>query len=77
MSKKRAATQDADPATSEGIFVFATTPDVNTGDRVRVRGTITEFTSTTTGQPPSTLTEVGGAPTVTICSTGNPLPPRP
>jgi len=37
---------DADPLTSEGIFVFdGSTPglDVNAGDRVRVRGLVSEF----------------------------------
>ena len=37
--------RDADPATSEGIFVFSTArPNVSVGDVVRVRGTVTEFT---------------------------------
>ena len=39
-------TPDSDPATSEGLFVFAgqrTLPDVKVGDRVRVVGTVTEF----------------------------------
>ena len=34
---------DADPATSEGIFVFSTLTNVSVGDVVRVRGTVTEF----------------------------------
>jgi predicted extracellular nuclease len=42
----QAAAPDSNPATSEGLFVFAgerTLPDVNVGDRVRVVGTVTEF----------------------------------
>jgi predicted extracellular nuclease len=34
---------DDDPATSEGIFVFAQSPDVGTGDLVQVTGTAGEF----------------------------------
>lgn len=34
---------DADPTTSEGLFVFARTPDVHVGDRVRVVGTVIEY----------------------------------
>ena len=39
------ADADADPATSEGIFVFCTTCPVavNVGDKVRVTGTSSEF----------------------------------
>lgn len=38
------ASQDDDPRTSEGVFVYAPeAPDVTEGDRVRVRGTATEF----------------------------------
>jgi predicted extracellular nuclease len=36
------ADQDTDPTTSEGIFVFSSTP-VNLGELVRVRGTVQEF----------------------------------
>ncbi|MEP7155388.1 MAG: ExeM/NucH family extracellular endonuclease [Betaproteobacteria bacterium] len=68
------ATIDADPATSEGLFVFtnATPATVSAGDRVRVTGTISEF-----GTAPNTLTELGTptlTPTTTVLSTGNPLP---
>jgi predicted extracellular nuclease len=66
-----AATQDADPATSEGIFVFSNGagPAVNHGDRVRVRGTVAEF-----GSSGSTLTEIQSVAQSIVCSTGNPLP---
>ena len=57
---------DADPATSEGVFVFAPgAVDVNPGDVVRVTGTVTEFNG---------LTELGGVIDVQVCSTGNELP---
>lgn len=66
-------TQDGDPLTSEGIFVFATTPAVNSGDRVRIRGTMAEFSSAT-GSLVSRLTELGSTSNATVCSTGNLLP---
>lgn len=57
---------DADPATSEGIFVFAAgSDDVSVGDKVRVRGNVTEFNG---------LTELGGVTLLLQCSTGNALP---
>jgi predicted extracellular nuclease len=61
-------TWDADPATSEGIFVFDSNFGVNVtiGDRVRVLGTVTEFVSSGTS-----LTEIGTVQAVQVCSTGN------
>ena len=59
---------DANPATSEGVFVFQSTTPVAVGDRVRVTGTVIEF-----GTAPATLTEISSA-TVSILSSGNPLP---
>jgi len=38
---------DANPLTSEGIFIFQGATDVNVGDRVRVTGTISEFNGST------------------------------
>jgi predicted extracellular nuclease len=60
------AEADADPETSNGIFVFtgSMAPAVQVGDQVDVQGTVTEFFN---------LTEITG-PTVTVDSTGNPLP---
>jgi predicted extracellular nuclease len=56
---------DADPQTSEGIFVASSSPDVAVGDRVRVDGTAAEsFNETRLNSP-----------TITVVSTGNPLPP--
>jgi predicted extracellular nuclease len=60
------ADADADPATSEGIFVFNTATAVSLGDTVRVRGTVTEF---------SNLTQLSSATSVLICSTGNAVTP--
>jgi uncharacterized protein len=60
---------DTDPATSEGIFVFTTLTNVSVGDRVRVRGTVTEFASGT-----SSLTELTGVSAISACTTGNPVP---
>lgn len=72
--EEASATQDSDVATSEGIFVFANVPAVTVGDRIRIRGTVTEFASST---PPltSNLTELGTTSNATVCSTGNALPP--
>lgn len=64
--------QDGNPATSEGLFVFSSAP-VNSGDRVRVRGSMAEFSSAT-GALVSKLTELSGVTSVQICSTGNTLP---
>ncbi len=59
------ARADADPNTSEGIYVFtSSTPTVFVGDMVNVSGTALEFNG---------LTEIGSA-TVTFVSSGNPLP---
>jgi predicted extracellular nuclease len=57
---------DTDPATSEGIFVFNTSFPVSVGDKVRVKGTVTEFL--TTGV---TLTELTSVSSVLVCSAGN------
>ena len=59
---------DADPLTSEGIFVFHSATPVVEGDKVRVTGTVIEF-----GTAPNTLTEISTA-TVNILSNSNPLP---
>jgi uncharacterized protein len=60
---------DADPATSEGIFVFCTTcpVPVSVGDLVRVTGSSSEFFNM------SQLTASTVA-SVTVLSSGNPLP---
>jgi predicted extracellular nuclease len=70
------AEADADPLTSEGVFVFtnATPPAAATvGNRVQVRGTVVEYVpSADPTQPP--LTEIGSSPVVTQLSSGNALP---
>nr|WP_091449716.1 lamin tail domain-containing protein [Actinokineospora iranica] len=68
---------DADPATSEGLFVFtgSTTPAVAVGDAVSVTGTVDEFypdASPATSVQQST-TELTSA-TWTVTSSGNPIP---
>jgi hypothetical protein len=66
---------DADPATSEGIFVFTSSAppaDAAVGNLVEVTGTVVEYVPTADPyQPP--LTELS-FPTVSLISTGNPLP---
>jgi predicted extracellular nuclease len=63
------ADADADPATSEGIFVFSSSFPVSVGDKVRVKGTVTEFL--TSGV---TLTELTSVSALTVCSSGNSMP---
>lgn len=62
-------TPDADPLTSEGLFVYDASdgPDVAVGDRVRVAGTVEEYYG---------LTEIV-ATTVTVCGTGSLPAPTP
>ncbi|MCP2341845.1 ExeM/NucH family extracellular endonuclease [Actinomadura rupiterrae] len=55
---------DADPATSEGLFVYST-KDVKPGDRVLVTGKVTEY---------SGLTELSPASAVDVCGTGTVKP---
>jgi len=62
------ADADADPSTSEGIFVYdGSSPgtDVKVGDMVRVVGRVSEFNG---------LTEITSFSGVTVLSAGNPLP---
>lgn len=59
---------DANPATSEGIFVFnGSNPAVNVqiGDLVRVEGVVSEFNG---------MTEITSFTGVSVISSGNPLP---
>jgi uncharacterized protein len=59
---------DSDPATSEGIFIYAPGGmDVSVGDGVRVRGLVSEFNG---------LTEIT-AGTIWPCSSGNVITPTP
>ncbi|MEN4011877.1 MAG: lamin tail domain-containing protein [Bellilinea sp.] len=68
---------DADDATSEGLFVFTSSaPTVQVGDLVLVTGTVTEFRPGGSGGTNNlTLTEIDNpGRTVTVLSSGNPLP---
>ncbi|MEP7020817.1 MAG: endonuclease/exonuclease/phosphatase family protein [Pseudonocardiales bacterium] len=70
-------TPDANPATSEGIFVF-TAPTVAVGDSVLVSGKVTDFYPLSSGESLSStsnlsITEIGTATTIKL-SSGNPLP---
>lgn len=65
---------DALAETSEGIFVFTgSAPAVSVGDAVRVTGQVVEFRRSSDASP-ATLTEIGGAVTVTVAASGNALP---
>lgn len=63
------ADADADPATSEGLFVFCrgTCPALAAGDLVRLTGTVAEFFE-------MTQVDVTGDGSVELLSSGNPLP---
>ncbi len=69
---------DASPATSEGIFVFTSSPGVAVGDSVLVSGTVRDFYPLSSGDSVATtsnlsVTEIG-TPTVIVRSHANPLP---
>jgi predicted extracellular nuclease len=66
---------DADPATSEGIFVFTSSApsSVNVGDAVKVNGKVQEFRPGGASTGNLTTTELT-TPTITVLSSGNPLP---
>ncbi|MEU2271086.1 endonuclease/exonuclease/phosphatase [Streptomyces olindensis] len=68
-------TPDADPATSEGVFVFtgSTPKGVAVGDSVKVSGTVAEYVPGGTTSGNQSLTEIT-KPTTTVVSSGNPLP---
>ena len=74
-SRSPTPASDADPATSEGVFVFTSAAPpaaAAVGNRVQVTGTVAEFVpSGDVLQPP--LTELT-SPSVTLISTGQPLP---
>ena len=66
---------DADPNTSEGMFVFTSSRPAavaSVGNLVQVTGTVGEFIPSSDPNSPSS-TEIDG-PTITLISTGNPLP---
>ncbi|GAB2738513.1 endonuclease/exonuclease/phosphatase family protein [Streptomyces bullii] len=66
---------DADPATSEGVFVFtsSTPKGVAVGDLVKVTGTVAEYVPGGTSSGNQALTEIT-RPAFTVVSSGNPVP---
>ncbi|MCX4574200.1 endonuclease/exonuclease/phosphatase [Streptomyces sp. NBC_01571] len=67
-------TPDADPATSEGVFVFtSSTPKVAAGDSVTVSGTVSEFVPGGASTGNQSVTEIT-KPVVTVLSSGNAVP---
>ncbi|CAL9407988.1 endonuclease/exonuclease/phosphatase family protein [Streptomyces sp. enrichment culture] len=66
---------DADPATSEGVFVFtsSTPKGVAVGDLVKVSGTVTEYVPGGTSSGNQSLTEIT-RPAFTVLSSGNAVP---
>jgi hypothetical protein len=65
---------DADPATSEGLFVFTSSaPAVAVGDSVKVGGRVQEFRPGGASNGNLTTTEITGA-TIQVVSSGNALP---
>ncbi|MEC4813126.1 MAG: Calx-beta domain-containing protein [Scytonema sp. PMC 1069.18] len=68
-------TGDGDIATSDGIFVFTSSnPTVSVGDSILVSGTVSEFIPGGASTGNLSITQIGGSPTITTVSTGNPLP---
>ncbi len=70
---------DADPATSEGLFVYTgSAPTVAVGDSVLVSGKIADYYPLASGDTTSTTSNLSvtelGSPSVTTLSTGNALP---
>ncbi|QFQ96418.1 endonuclease/exonuclease/phosphatase [Streptomyces phaeolivaceus] len=65
---------DADPATSEGVFVFTSSrPTVAVGDAVTVSGTVGEFVPGGTSSGNQSVTQIT-RPTITVVSSGNAVP---
>ncbi|POX49531.1 endonuclease/exonuclease/phosphatase [Streptomyces sp. Ru71] len=66
---------DADPATSEGVFVFtsSTPKGVAVGDAVKVSGTVSEYVPGGTSSGNQSITEIT-KPAVTVVSSANPVP---
>jgi uncharacterized protein len=65
---------DVDDATSDAVLVFTNSaPTVNVGDAVKVNGNVVEFRPGGSSSTNLTITEIS-SPTVTVNSSGNPLP---
>ncbi len=68
--------QDADPATSEGLFVFTSSAPpaaAAVGNRVSVRGRVQDFIPSSDPLSPP-VTEIGFGPSVGLVSSGSSLP---
>lgn len=68
-------TPDSDPLTSEGLFIYNTSVAVNVGDRVRVKGTVSEYVTGTGGTLTQVTPSAPAASNVQICSTGGTVTP--
>jgi predicted extracellular nuclease len=73
-------TPDTNPATSEGILAFTSSPGVAVGDSVLVSGTVKDFYPLSSGETVTTtsnlsVTEID-TPTTIVLSHGNALPTR-
>jgi predicted extracellular nuclease len=65
---------DADPETSEAIFVFTSSaPTVSVGDSVRLVATVSEFRPGGSGSTNLTTTQLS-SPVISVLSSGNALP---
>jgi hypothetical protein len=68
-------TGDGNIATSDAIFVFtSSSPSVLVGDSLEVTGTVSEFTPGGASTRNLSTTQLSGNPTITVLSSGNPLP---
>ena len=71
-------TPDSNAATSEGIFVFTSSPGVAVGDSVLVSGSVKDFYPLSSGETVSTTSNLStteiGTPTTIVLSHGNALP---
>ncbi len=69
---------DNDPATSEGVFVFTSSPGVAVGDSVLVSGSVKDFYPLASGETVSTTSQLSvteiDSPSAIVLSHGNPLP---
>ena len=64
---------DADPNTSEGLYIYAAPVGLARGDLVTVKGVVQEYSPATEPLQPTT-TELGGVSVTSKFSSGNPLP---
>ncbi|MBI5670193.1 MAG: lamin tail domain-containing protein [Chloroflexi bacterium] len=69
-------TPDGDESTSEGLFIFTSSAPtmVTVGDSVRVTGRVTEFRPGGSSSANLTTTELDRLVSITVLSSGNPLP---